>query len=586
MKPEVFREFLREAYIEPVRSVLIVDDDYPTFDEILSQTKTEKRWREKPDDVLNVISQFRKNQPMMVDIHDGQNVDFGAEAKAISHLHQSDLLILDYELDRGQKDGSRAISIVRNVLENNHFNLILVHTREELSQVFTSMLLGVLSKQIVMLSPEDSEAAQAQVEAAELDHENIVAELLESMGLQQYLKFREDPTGQLSIDEGVFGQFLVVCEKAGWNDADARQIVAKWTLERVHETYVEQMNQNGPHELSWSAEQPFWIRCSSGFIAFTNKADGGGVNLIDQLLDGLCDWGPRPSRLFLVKLRAEMERAGVVAEDRALGTKHAHASWYSRLLAAEKAPREFLLAETLSRSSEKLLAEVLPKISDFAARLIDSEETHDGVEPVIKSRFGIDLADGGQARKARNEHNVFVCSKEVEGYHLAPGHIFEADHQHWICLTPACDLVPGQKKVGRFSGIGEHLPFTAVRLHKVDQPDSTNPNSKPNKRYSKALNTGRYFIVNLGGNLQTFSINEPDDESSSPLWYSLFAADQGRFDKSSMKLKLFRTQEVENAGLTASPLEGKIVAQLRYEYALNLMQKLGVSMTRIGLDFV
>lgn len=187
MKPEVFREFLREAYIEPVRSVLIVDDDYPTFDEILSQTETEKRWREKPDDVLNVISQFRKNQPMMVDIHDGQNVDFGAEAKAISHLHQSDLLILDYELDRGQKDGSRAISIVRNVLENNHFNLILVHTREELSQVFTSMLLGVLSKQIAMLSPEDSEAAQAQVEAAELDHENIVAELLESMGLQQYL---------------------------------------------------------------------------------------------------------------------------------------------------------------------------------------------------------------------------------------------------------------------------------------------------------------------------------------------------------------------------------------------------------------
>lgn len=586
MKPEVFREFLREAYIEPVRSVLIVDDDYPTFDEILSKAKTDKRWREKPDDVLNVISQFRKNQPMMVDIHDGQNVDFGAEAKAISYLHQSDLLILDYELDRGQKDGSRAIGIVRNVLENNHFNLILVHTREELSQVFTSMLLGVLSKQIVMLSPEDTKAAQALVEAAELEHEDIVDELLASMGLQQYLKFREDPKGQLPIDEVVFGQFKAICQKAAWNDEGARQFVAKWTLEKVHKTFVRQMNRNGPRELSWSAEQPFWIRCNSGFIAFTNKADGSDINLIDQLLDGLCNWGPRPSRLFLVKLRAEMERAGVVAEDRALGTKHAHANWYSRLLAAEKAPREFLLAETLSRSSEKLLAEVLPKISDFAARLVESEDTPDGVEAIIKSRFGVDLTDGLEAKKARNEHNVFVCSKEVEGYHLALGHIFEAGQEYWICLTPACDLVPGQKKVGRFSGIGEHLPFTAVRLHKVEQPESTNPSNKHNKRYSKALNTGRYFIVDLGGELQTFSLNEPDDESASPLWHSLFVAEQGRFDKATKKINLFRTQEVEKIGLTASPLEGKIVAQLRYEYALNLMQKLGVSMTRIGLDFV
>ena len=30
----------------------------------------------------------------------------------------------------------------------------------------------------------------------------------------------------------------------------------------------------------------------------------------------------------------------------------------------------------------------------------------------------------------------------------------------------------------------------------------------------------------------------------------------------------------------------QVIAQLRYEYALNLLQKLGVSMTRIGLDFV
>ena len=29
----------------------------------------------------------------------------------------------------------------------------------------------------------------------------------------------------------------------------------------------------------------------------------------------------------------------------------------------------------------------------------------------------------------------------------------------------------------------------------------------------------------------------------------------------------------------------KVVSQLRYEYAINLLQKLGVSLTRVGLDF-
>lgn len=33
------------------------------------------------------------------------------------------------------------------------------------------------------------------------------------------------------------------------------------------------------------------------------------------------------------------------------------------------------------------------------------------------------------------------------------------------------------------------------------------------------------------------------------------------------------------------PVKAKIVGQLRYEYALNLIQKLGIEFTRIGLDF-
>ncbi|CAO4172862.1 hypothetical protein CFFPNG_02060 [Methylorubrum aminovorans] len=42
----------------------------------------------------------------------------------------------------------------------------------------------------------------------------------------------------------------------------------------------------------------------------------------------------------------------------------------------------------------------------------------------------------------------------------------------------------------------------------------------------------------------------------------------------------------EDRELKIKSIDAKIVGHLRYEYALNLIQKLGIEFTRIGLDFV
>ncbi|WP_205930622.1 hypothetical protein, partial [Pseudomonas viridiflava] len=43
---------------------------------------------------------------------------------------------------------------------------------------------------------------------------------------------------------------------------------------------------------------------------------------------------------------------------------------------------------------------------------------------------------------------------------------------------------------------------------------------------------------------------------------------------------------VGDTGLTFNEQKCEVVAQLRYEYALNLLQKLGGHLSRVGLDFV
>ncbi len=131
IKPEdSLSSLVSEAFIEPIRSVLIIDDRYPTWETIFGQSgyDPEKRdlWEER-ENMLAVVSQFRAKSPaLIVDIHDGKNnVNIG------SYLHQSDLLVLDFQLEPLEPYGVRAAEILRSLLSNSHFNLVVLHTAND-----------------------------------------------------------------------------------------------------------------------------------------------------------------------------------------------------------------------------------------------------------------------------------------------------------------------------------------------------------------------------------------------------------------------------------------------------------------------
>jgi hypothetical protein len=68
-----------------------------------------------------------------------------------------------------------------------------------------------------------------------------------------------------------------------------------------------------------------------------------------------------------------------------------------------------------------------------------------------------------------------------------------------VCLSPSCDLVPGQKKTGIFKDLSDHMPFLAVRLkpwHKNEVPSDVQSN--------------RYVFLEENGKSRIFCINEPD----------------------------------------------------------------------------
>lgn len=576
-----YQKFIKEAFIDPIRSVLIVDDDYPTYNDILNQSDTansKKTWSSQTDRIAKVIGVFRhRSPPLLVDIHDDADVSSENEVATATHLHQCDLLVLDYVLDKGKpNDGTRAIEILRGLMSNNHFNLVIIYTNEDLYEVFNTVRWGLITSSTDNLSESEVDKAIELIYKSETDVENFERHLYETIGATQYFHSRANQSSYLrtmSKDQEPYKLFYVLAKQVGWS-RDQRRLVLRYLLKSLENKNGVQNDQAGCIDnLQWSRNDPNWIKSDSAFVALSSKTDNHD-DLLSDLQKALNNWKPRPSRLFLTKLRAEIDDYGVAAQGPALSNHNALAYWYYLLLTTDSDnDRRWQVKESVSRHSDQLLQTILPRVEDFASRLIDSEVAAGNSSEICINHFGVNLRKVDDRKKAALEHNVFVCSMEPVGVHLTTGHVFAMSNEHWLCLSPACDMVPSQISHWRANALGEHLPFIAVMLHSI----------KPTKELSD-IHSNRYLFLRVEGQLKIFCFNNPSKKESGPQWDLLYAENRGVFSEESFQFTVSCIEQGDSK-LVFNQLEAKVIGQLRYEYALNLIQKLGVSLTRVGLDF-
>ena len=592
MQTDHYANFVAEAYIDPIRSVVIIDDDYPTYDEVLSPgfkddaVRESKAWRANPDRIRRVIRRFReRTPPLVVDIHDGKNVAPDGDVVLTPHLHQSDLLVLDYQLDPAkQNDGTLAIDILRRLISNDHFNLVVIYTSHNLDQVFYDVLTGLVRvSQEDFFLHADIDAAQELVEEADERIGRLRKRILASMNREAYFDCRRSPAkaiGKMLNGKQPYAEFKAICDEAGWKPHE-RKIVFRYVLSDVQDRHCHQMRSDGRVELNWSSDAPHWIQSDTIFMSFSDKAHGD--DLIGELKHALNAWNPEPSRLLLGKLRADVQEHGVTAQTPVLASKRALTLWYLRLLRADEELQHQYVAEVVARHSDQVMSNILPKVEAFAERLIHSERSlKEDHLCLCRKRFRIDLSKSAEEVEALLEHNALVCTKTPGGRHLTTGHIFERYGRFWICLSPACDLVPSQVRKVQSDALGRWLPFMAVRLHSVVRVKWLDDRD--------GIISGRYvFVRRNGGDIDCFSFSE--HSNANPEWRLFLAENGGIFvtdDDGDGRSQFCAASTVAGdvGQLESQQGVARIVGQLRYEYALNLLHRLGGSLTRIGLDFL
>jgi hypothetical protein len=224
---------------------------------------------------------------------------------------------------------------------------------------------------------------------------------------------------------------------------------------------------------------------------------------------------------------------------------------------------------------EQLTESIKPSLTGFADRIIGP--MNDGQTAVSKAR---DLAaataqvEDHDIYHALNEH---VSSDTCRDGPMTTGVVFRAKlehgYQYWVCLTPACDLVPGQNATGWHGELHPWRPITVARLTRNATPESV----------ILAMNTathGRHLFLHIDGRSVALEVNHQHSRQMNI--ETILIANEGLINDGSFE---GRAIIQDPNGLNFRELEFEVVALLRSDYANKLLAESGSQRARIGVDF-
>ncbi len=594
-----YSSLISEAFIAPIRAVVVVDDEYPTLDELIGKElgESDKSW-----DSVNVarakdiIDFCRDNsRRWMLEIHNGQLLGTSTGEQAAQYLNQTDLMVLDYHLNPADPtSGEQSIKILRQLARNDHFNLVIVHTKGyedaggDIERVVREVAMGLtFCDERLVPHQKAVENAQNLIQKWEESEVDIFDRLRGQLDIDAYLRVRssEDCGIDYCRSQREFAGFFALLDKAPVGVAGKERHLLRWALADLQERMQGLLSPDdlGCVSYKWGEDGINWVRTDRLFVTVVSKQQKPD-ELPNKLLEALAWWSPAPHRLLMSKMRAELDERGVLAEGHVLSDRYLQAGWLQEFLTEHAAERTWKIRGSVNHHWESLGDVIQSNVLDYGNRLGEQLARMERAE-VIRQHLAFEPDVPPHDEKIAASLNKYACSKAVEGAHLSIGHVLKIDQDgnpnYWLCLSPACDLVPGQKNSGWPKRLDSFVPFRAVELFGDNQQAAL-----------ESAVSGAHLFLELEGLITAFRFTPPiagksngEAGEANPKWEEMFVANRGRFIGDGNELHLVRISS-DGDELVTRKTTAKVVSQLRYEYALNLLQRLGANLSRVGLGFV
>lgn len=632
-------DLIREAYIEPIRSVMVVDDEYPTMEKLLSGYDEEigevtgsKKVLESRDknNLLEVINLCRDSQNnWMLDVHDG---DFsGQETGAVNNLHHSDLLILDYHLEGNGDDGrgEQALKILSSLARKEHFNLVVVHTKGyggangDYAAVFNDIVFELQSSKIFKGIPQNLKSpVEEAINIWTEENENILDELVNSVSDFDYLSLHDAFNAPIKIPH-VMKELLALKQLFDSRPMDDRELIDLqlrfliwFVLCEKGANLSAKFGDEDFNGFKWCIEDGSnWVKTENLFVTVVGK-DVPTSELPVKLLESLESWRPHPNRLLMAKLRHQLDEKGASVANSLITRQHVQAGWLKELLSTEELFSDQKAWGCIQNHMEELSYSFKDELCEYLARLMhplseasknharlelekqgidttsrepDTDQEKEAIQKVTENSINHVLGSFTPLEVLQDsflmfkEVNAFNNSMAIEGKHLVTGHVLRSPSGNFfLVVTPVCDLVPGRSKHGKIEIQAQLLYPVNVALQQIDGENSLDAETI----YSRAkllVNTKKLLFLPLEKEVEVLSSLYNVYGNSEPKVCSIIIDGDGVWDDE-RKLKVYES-DLSRDVPRYKECEYQVVAQLRYEYALHHSKVSGEYHSRIGLDY-
>jgi hypothetical protein len=583
-----YKDLISKAYIEPIKSVLAIDDQYQSLDNVLDnlQSGTSLTANAELTRQIQTLEMVRDNN-WLADMHNGQT---DSDSTIFERLHQCDLLLLDYHLDENNPDDpEKALNILSKLNQNHHFNLVIVYTAASNLNKVKSEIFNKLSSGNSELFNKHTEDAKGLLEQWDEEGESYQGDMLSTITRSDLDVVLSNPSIVELPHEfnAIFTpiDLILNSENQDLSGEIKLQLYIELLKLKVEEfKHAGDFSGHSAVKLSSNASSSIWLKTEKLFISVVSKASVEPQNLIESLKLAIEDWSPTCHRLLLSKIKSELDDNGQSIENEVLDCGYTNIGWLEQFYNNDDDGTHVTVSRLMEglTSSLKQNSELSSYANDLKAYI--QNETF---EQVVEQESNQSIVFQNDKEKVRSSLNSYICSHVPTGKHLTPGHVIEWREKdlvnYFICLTPACDLVPRASK-GWKERLGSAFP---VKLLKLELHDHIYTSKKQKKSLSDDINSNNHLFLKIDNKIKGFTITK--DKKSNPHWEQCYADNQGFFEiyESELFIYLARTQYNPASQCLESRFKKcRIVSQLRYEYALNFVNKLGTNLTRIGLDYV
>lgn len=555
------KENIRAAYIAPIKSVVCIDDDFPTFAEILREEKKCSTTKEEvageltdPDSnpflpkfetapsiasstsprlnpprnkdkerVFRLIESCHK-EGYLIDIQNDYPNDEG------NFISKADLLVLDYEFSGAP---NKTLTALQRLAENPDYNLVIVYTQANVHEIAlqTAACLYNIQSEMPCVSPNNEEKKLAS------DH---LANWLEN----KEKLFDDIHIPAKSTKETLNAAFLLSLKEKCYGITPV-------------DGHIEACN------LTDFSSYP-WIACHNLFLVFIGKNQG--FLSINELIEALCDalhaHGPTPMTLMMRHAISDFIKNIDIKINKLMPDRETKAAALfasltngadSNQISSCDCIIDHLLRSMFYSPERALSNEARNIIRKYIQDIRTNGYTYQDIQDIEKSSLS-------SKEDFFAVLNKFICCEPYINSSMTTGSIFKIEDdnvtKYYICVSPECDLI--NKKIKQISSI------------KIDL-------LKNKGKHLKDLTENKYIIFSDGEDIFCGMINQTKLPTND------FFCTSTALDDRKIFLNII---EGSDAGIKFYAKEATVVAQLRSEYAHRFMNILGSWRSRIGLEFI